>query len=56
MPDVDTTALLDRIANGRTDLVWEHVARGGTASARSADGTSLLEWCAVSNHVVPRFP
>lgn len=46
MPEVDTTALLDRIANGRTDLVWEHVARGGTASARSADGTSLLEWCA----------
>lgn len=43
---MDTTSLVQRIACGRTDLVWEHVANGGSASAASADGTSLLQWSA----------
>jgi len=38
--------LLDRIADGRTDLVFAHVAEGGPASATDGGGTSLLHWCA----------
>ena len=38
-------ARLERIADGRTDLVWEHVARGGPAAA-TASGHSLVAWCA----------
>ena len=37
--------LLKRIAEGRTDLVWDHVGQGLPASA-SVDGMRLLEWCA----------
>jgi len=38
--------LLQRIADGRTDLVFEHVARGGAPGARDAGGTALIGWCA----------
>lgn len=38
--------MLDRIAAGRTDLVFEQVAGGGPATAADAQGVSLLEWCA----------
>ena len=38
-------ALLERIADGRTDLVWAHVAQGGPATA-TAGGHSLVAWCA----------
>ena len=38
--------LLDRIADGRTDLVRDHVGRGHAATDRTRDGTRLLEWCA----------
>lgn len=41
--DVPTLA---RIADGRTDLVMEHVARGGAASDRTEGSVSLLQWCA----------
>lgn len=37
--------LLERIADGRTDLVFEHIAAGNAATADSG-GMSLLEWCA----------
>ena len=37
--------LLDRIAAGRTDLVFDHVAQGGAATA-VVDGASLIAWCA----------
>ena len=37
---------LARIADGRTDLVWDHCPQGAGADDRTADGTSLLEWCA----------
>lgn len=37
--------MLDRIASGRTDLVFEWIATGGDPAAR-VDGYSLMEWCA----------
>lgn len=37
--------MLDRIANGRTDLVFEWVARGNDPAANS-DNASLIRWCA----------
>lgn len=41
-----TRPLLDRIVAGRTDLVFDHVANGGSAAAADARGTRLIQWCA----------
>jgi len=38
--------MLQRIANGRTDLVFDYVAQGHPASATDEDGTLLIRWCA----------
>jgi ankyrin repeat protein len=38
--------MIDRIADGRTDLVFEYVAAGHPATSRDKDGTSLINWCA----------
>lgn len=38
--------MLTRIANGRTDLVVDHIAAGHPATARDEQGVSLLQWCA----------
>jgi uncharacterized protein len=38
--------MLDRIVDGRTDLVFDYLAAGHAADACDADGTSLLQWCA----------
>jgi ankyrin repeat protein len=38
--------LIDRIADGRTDLVFDHVAAGQPATSKDANGTSLINWCA----------
>jgi ankyrin repeat protein len=38
--------MLERIADGRTDLVFEYVAQGHTATSKTIDGTSLIRWCA----------
>jgi ankyrin repeat protein len=38
--------LMDRITEGRTDLVFEYLAEGGEATATDVEGTSLLQWCA----------
>jgi ankyrin repeat protein len=38
--------LLERIADGRTDLVWEYVTAGYPLSATPPDGVRLLEHCA----------
>ena len=35
-----------RIANGRTDLVFDVLARGGSATAVDENNTSLIQWCA----------
>lgn len=38
--------LLDRIASGRTDLVFGFVAAGNAATSVAGDGTPLIKWCA----------
>lgn len=37
---------IDRIAAGRTDLVFDLVASGGDARATDDRGTRLIQWCA----------
>ena len=37
--------MLQRIADGRTDLVFEHIAGGNPATA-TVDGCALIGWCA----------
>lgn len=39
-------ALVARIVDGRTDLVFEHLSRGGAATATDTDGIPLIRWCA----------
>jgi len=38
--------MLDRIANGRTDLVFDYLAAGYAATSTDADGVSLIRHCA----------
>ncbi|HEY3742411.1 MAG TPA: ankyrin repeat domain-containing protein [Bryobacteraceae bacterium] len=38
-------ALLNEIADGRTDLVFEFLAEGNSATTKDAHGTSLIQWC-----------
>jgi ankyrin repeat protein len=38
--------LIDEIADGRTDLVFDYVAEGHSAQGSDADGVSLIRWCA----------
>lgn len=38
--------MLDQIADGRTDLVFEYLAAGHVAKATDAKGVSLIKWCA----------
>ena len=38
--------MMDRIANGRTDLVFDYINQGNSAKSQDNDGTSLLQWCA----------
>jgi uncharacterized protein len=38
--------MLDRIADGRTDLVFDHVAAGNAATSTDKDGVPLIKWCA----------
>ena len=38
--------MIERITSGRTDLVADHIAAGGAATAQDANGVSLLQWCA----------
>lgn len=37
--------MLERIAAGRTDLIFEWLAQGGAANA-GVEGASLIQWCA----------
>ena len=37
--------MLDRIADGRTDLVFDYVSAGHPANSQDGDGVSLLQWC-----------
>ena len=38
--------MLTRLANGRTDLVFDLLAQGHPADTKDADGVSLMQWCA----------
>lgn len=38
--------MLNRIADGRTDLVFDYIAAGHPASASDEGGTTLIAWCA----------
>ncbi len=38
--------MIDRIADGRTDLVFNYVSEGHPATSRDDNGTSLINWCA----------
>ena len=38
--------MLDRITNGRTDLVFDYLAAGHAATSTDADGVSLIRHCA----------
>ena len=39
-------ALLDEIIDGRTELIFEYLAEGHSASSCDSDGVSLVRWCA----------
>jgi ankyrin repeat protein len=41
-----TTNLLERIVDGRTDLVFDYLAAGNAANSVDAQGTPLIRWCA----------
>jgi ankyrin repeat protein len=38
--------MLERIADGRTDLVFDYLAQGHPHNSKTSDGASLLQWCA----------
>lgn len=38
--------MLERIAEGRTDLVFDYVAKGNPPTSATTDGGSLMQWCA----------
>lgn len=38
--------MLTKIADGRTDLVFDYLAEGHPATSKDADGVSLIRWCA----------
>lgn len=46
MPDANKTQWLDRIANGRTDLVFDSLAAGIAAKTADAGGVRLVGHCA----------
>jgi len=39
-------AVLDKIVDGRTDLVLDYLSQGHPATAQDKDGVSLIKWCA----------
>jgi len=43
--------MLERIADGRTDLVFDYLAQGHAASAADGRGVSLMQWCAYHGDV-----
>ncbi|MEK7257645.1 MAG: ankyrin repeat domain-containing protein, partial [Bacteroidota bacterium] len=38
--------MLNRIADGRTDLVFEYISAGNAANSSDPNGVSLIKWCA----------
>lgn len=43
--------MLERIVDGRTDLVFDYIAEGHDATARDPRGTALISWCAYHGDV-----
>jgi ankyrin repeat protein len=43
--------IFDRIAAGRTDLVFDYVAAGHAATSADKDGVTLLQWCSYHGDV-----
>jgi ankyrin repeat protein len=43
--------MLERIVDGRTDLVFEYVGNGGSAKSTDRHGTPLIAWCAYHGDV-----
>lgn len=41
-----SNSIVERIADGRTDLVFDYVAQGRPASSTDRGGVSLINWCA----------
>lgn len=41
-----TSNILERIADGRTDLVFDYVAQGHPARSMGQGGAALIDWCA----------
>jgi ankyrin repeat protein len=46
LPDVKGLFMLEQIAEGRTDLVFDYLAEGNLPSSKTSDGGSLMQWCA----------
>ena len=38
--------MLDRVADGRTDLVFDYLSEGHAANSSDRNGVSLIKWCA----------
>lgn len=38
--------MLDRIIDGRTDLVFDFISKGRPANSKDKDGVPLIQWCA----------
>lgn len=38
--------MLERISDGRTDLVFDYLEAGHAANSKDANGVSLIKWCA----------
>ena len=38
--------MINRIIDGRTDLVFDYLALGNPSDAKDTRGVSLIEWCA----------
>ncbi len=41
-----SNTIIERIKDGRTDLVFDHLAAGHHATAKDEQGTALINWCA----------
>jgi len=44
-------SMLERIVDGRTDLVFGYLAQGGSAKSTDQHGTPLIRWCAYHGDV-----
>jgi uncharacterized protein len=43
--------MLERIVDGRTDLIFDYLAEGHPASSADSQGVSLIQWCAYYDDV-----